>query len=267
MDAYEELQCIGRGSYGSAHLVRERGSGARFVVKKIPMELLSAKEKAQSFREVELLAKLSHPNVVEYKENFVRGDVLYIVMAYCDGGDLAGRVRERADARAFFDAPQILDWFVQMALAIKYLHEQRVLHRDLKASNVFLTTENVVKLGDFGIAKTLDSTLDQARTVVGTPYYMSPEVCESKPYGYASDVWALGCVLYELVALRHAFDAPNILTLILKIVQQDVRNKLSCPACQRMALPLTIVTLRIAAVLAHPRALRPADARAAAPLA
>lgn len=108
-----------------------------------------------------------------------------------------------------------------MAMAIKYLHGQRVLHRDLKTSNVFLTTENVVKLGDFGIAKTLDSTLDQAKTVVGTPYYMSPEVCESKPYSYASDVWSLGCVLYEMLALRHAFDAPNILTLILKIVQQD----------------------------------------------
>jgi NIMA (never in mitosis gene a)-related kinase len=223
MDKYEELKCIGRGSYGSAHLVRERCSGGRFVVKKIPIELLSDKEKAQSFREVELLAKLKHPNVVEYKESFVDGDVIHIAMAYCDGGDLAGRIRERADTKRFFYISQILDWFVQMALAIKYLHEQRILHRDLKTSNVFLTTENVVKLGDFGIAKTLDSTLDQASTVVGTPYYMSPEVCESKPYSYASDVWALGCVLYELVALRHAFDAPNIIMLILKIVQHDVR--------------------------------------------
>lgn len=233
MDKYEELKCIGRGSYGSAHLVAERGSGARYVVKKIPMELLTEKERQQSFREVELLAKLKHPNVVEYRENFCDGNVLHIVMAYCDGGDLAGRIRERTEAAgvhaqpsAYFSISQILDWFVQMAMAIKYLHEQRVLHRDLKTSNIFLTTENVIKLGDFGIAKTLDSTLDQAKTVVGTPYYMSPEVCESKPYSYASDIWALGCVLYEMVALKHAFDAPNILTLILKIVQQDVRSLL-----------------------------------------
>lgn len=207
----------------------------RFVVKKIPMELLSAKEKDQSFREVELLAKLKHPNVVEYNESFEVDNVLHIVMAYCDGGDLADKIKEQqkvreqlrrldndpTDSRGYFPISQVLDWFVQMAMAIKYLHEQRVLHRDLKTSNVFLTTENVVKLGDFGIAKTLDSTLDQAQTVVGTPYYMSPEVCESKPYSYASDVWSLGCVLYEMLALRHAFDAPNILTLILKIVQQD----------------------------------------------
>ncbi|GMF46925.1 unnamed protein product [Phytophthora fragariaefolia] len=236
MHRFEELKCIGRGSYGSAHLVRERGRlQSRYVVKKIPMELLSAKEKDQSFREVELLAKLKHPNVVEYKENFELDNVLHIVMAYCDGGDLAGKIKEQqkireqlvgpendsADPRGYFSISQVLDWFVQMAMAIKYLHGQRVLHRDLKTSNVFLTTENVVKLGDFGIAKTLDSTLDQAKTVVGTPYYMSPEVCESKPYSYASDVWSLGCVMYEMLALRHAFDAPNILTLILKIVQQD----------------------------------------------
>ncbi|KAG6614013.1 NEK protein kinase [Phytophthora cinnamomi] len=236
MHRFEELKCIGRGSYGSAHLVRERaGLQSRYVVKKIPMELLSAKEKDQSFREVELLAKLKHPNVVEYKENFVLDNVLHIVMAYCDGGDLAGKIKEQqktreqvvgpdcnpSDPRGYFSISQVLDWFVQMAMAIKYLHGQRVLHRDLKTSNVFLTMENVVKLGDFGIAKTLDSTLDQAKTVVGTPYYMSPEVCESKPYSYASDVWSLGCVLYEMLALRHAFDAPNILTLILKIVQQD----------------------------------------------
>ncbi|KAG7392771.1 hypothetical protein PHYPSEUDO_014258 [Phytophthora pseudosyringae] len=241
MHRFEEIKCIGRGSYGSAYLVRARARRPdslhdRFVVKKIPMELLSAKEKDQSFREVELLAKLKHPNVVEYMENFVLDNVLHIVMAYCDGGDLADKIKEQqkvreqivgpdsdpaADSRGFFPISQVLDWFVQMAMAIKYLHGQRVLHRDLKTSNVFLTVANVVKLGDFGIAKTLDSTLDQAKTVVGTPYYMSPEVCESKPYSYASDVWSLGCVLYEMLALRHAFDAPNILTLILKIVQQD----------------------------------------------
>ncbi|RLN45443.1 hypothetical protein BBJ28_00006631 [Nothophytophthora sp. Chile5] len=240
MHRFEEIKCIGRGSYGSAHLVRERTRlGHRYVVKKIPMELLTPKEKEQSFCEVELLAKLSHPNVVEYKENFVADNVLHIVMAYCDGGDLAGKIRDQqrkreqllgsesqgqspVDAAAgYFPINQVLDWFVQMAMAIKYLHTQRVLHRDLKTSNIFLTTENVVKLGDFGIAKTLDSTLDQAKTVVGTPYYMSPEVCESKPYSYASDVWSLGCVLYEMLALRHAFDAPNILTLILQIVQQE----------------------------------------------
>lgn len=229
MQKYEEIKCIGRGSYGSAYLVSEKATGTRFVIKKIPMELLSEHEKKQSFREVDLLSKLNHPNVVEYKENFIESNVIHIVMAYCDGGDLAGRIRDRAEAMkrgetSYFDTSQILDWFVQMAMAIQYLHEQHILHRDLKASNIFLTTSNVIKLGDFGIAKTLDSTLDQAKTIVGTPYYMSPEVCENKPYSYASDIWSMGCILYEICALKHAFDAPNILTLILRIVQQPVRK-------------------------------------------
>jgi len=81
-----------------------------------------------------------------------------------------------------------------------------------------LTNNNTVKLGDFGISKLLESTNEAAMTVVGTPYYMSPEVCENKPYTFKSDVWALGCVLYELCTLQHAFSASNLLGLVYKIV-------------------------------------------------
>ena len=86
-------------------------------------------------------------------------------------------------------------------MTLEYIHGRKVLHRDIKVSNIFLTGNNTVKLGDFGISKVLDATYDQAQTVVGTPYYMSPEVCENKPYTQKSDVWSLGCVLYELCAL------------------------------------------------------------------
>ncbi|OQR85366.1 serine/threonine protein kinase, partial [Thraustotheca clavata] len=197
MESYVEERCIGRGSYGCAYLVHEVQTGAKYVVKKIPVELMTEKEKQQAFAEVDLLAQLQSPFVVQYKENFIEGTVLHIVMEYCDGGDLAGCIKAQ-DSENYFDMNCVLDWFVQMACAIKYLHRQRILHRDLKTSNIFLTKENIVKLGDFGIARTLNSTMDQAKTVVGTPYYMSPEVCESKPYSYASDIWSLGCVLYEI---------------------------------------------------------------------
>ncbi|RQM19737.1 hypothetical protein B5M09_012641 [Aphanomyces astaci] len=229
MNKYLEERCIGRGSYGCAYLVTEITSGHKYVVKKIPIELMTDKESKQAFAEVELLSKLRHSFVVQYKENFVEGTVLHIVMEYCDGGDLTARIKAlKADDGALFPPTLVLDWFVQMALAIKYLHQRHILHRDLKTSNIFLTRQNIVKLGDFGIARTLDSTMDHAKTVVGTPYYMSPEVCESKPYSYASDIWALGCVLYEVCTLKHAFDAPNILMLIVKIIQHDVR--VPCPS-------------------------------------
>lgn len=104
-------------------------------------------------------------------------------------------------------------------MALEYVHGRKILHRDLKSQNVFLTANNTIKLGDFGISKVLENTNDQALTVQGTPYYMSPEVCQSKPYTYTSDVWALGCILYELCTLKHAFSSENLLGLVFKIVQ------------------------------------------------
>lgn len=103
-------------------------------------------------------------------------------------------------------------------MAIYYLHNQKILHRDLKPQNIFLRFERI-QLGDFGIAKMLDSTQDIATTCIGTPYYMAPEVFKSKPYSYKSDIWSLGCILYEMCNLRRAFDAQNINALAIKILK------------------------------------------------
>lgn len=112
-----------------------------------------------------------------------------------------------------------MHYFVQMLQALQYIHAERILHRDLKTSNLFLTKKrSIVKLGDFGISRVLEGSIEAAITVVGTPYYMSPEVCENKPYTFKSDVWSLGCVLYELCMLKHAFSADNLLGLVYKIV-------------------------------------------------
>ena len=105
-----------------------------------------------------------------------------------------------------------------MSLALYYLHEKKFLHRDLKTQNIFLK-HGRVRLGDFGIAKILDSTRDFANTCIGTPYYMSPELFKYKPYSYKSDIWALGCILYEMCNLRHAFDAQSLNGLAVKILK------------------------------------------------
>jgi NIMA (never in mitosis gene a)-related kinase len=118
-----------------------------------------------------------------------------------------------------------MNWFVQICLALDNIHGRKILHRDIKSQNVFLTKDNTVKLGDFGISKVLESTCDHAMTVQGTPYYMSPEVCQNKPYTYQSDIWALGCILFELCSLKHAFHAENLLGLVFKIVQ-DKQDKI-----------------------------------------
>lgn len=95
-----------------------------------------------------------------------------------------------------------MNLFSQTCLALKYIHDLKILHRDIKASNIFLNVNNRLKLGDFGVSKTLKGTLDAATSVVGTPYYMSPEVYQNKPYTLKSDIWALGCFLYELCTFQ-----------------------------------------------------------------
>lgn len=106
-----------------------------------------------------------------------------------------------------------------MVSAIRYMHAKNVLHRDLKTANIFLTKEGIVKIGDFGISKLLTSTKGGAHTVLGTPYYISPEMCEGKVYDEKSDIWALGCILYEMACLQKTFEGSNLPALVNKIMR------------------------------------------------
>lgn len=217
MDKYEKVKKIGEGSFGKAILVKSKEDGHQYVIKEINISGMSSKERQESRKEVAVLANMSHPNIVQYKESFEEGGCLYIVMDYCEGGDLFKRINSQKGA--LFSEAQILDWFVQICLALKHIHDRKILHRDIKSQNIFLTKDGTVQLGDFGIARVLNSTVELARTCIGTPYYLSPEICENKPYNNKSDIWALGCVLYEMCTLKHAFEAGNMKNLVLKIIR------------------------------------------------
>jgi len=137
-------------------------------------------------------------------------------MDYADGGDLSMKIKEQNGK--FFQENKILDWFTQICLAIKHIHDRKILHRDIKSQNIFLMKNGQIKLGDFGIAKCLNQTIDKAKTYVGTPYYLSPEIINSQPYDFKSDIWSLGVLLYEMCALKMPFDASNLPQLYIKII-------------------------------------------------
>merc|ERR1712061_278012 len=118
-----------------------------------------------------------------------------------------------------FSQEQVLRWFTQCVLALKYIHDMHILHRDLKSGNFFLSKSGNIKMGDFGIAKVLECTAACAQTQIGTPYYLSPEICQGKPYAWSSDIWSMGCILYEMCARKVPFDAPDLKQLIQKITK------------------------------------------------
>ena len=190
-----------------------------YVMKVIDVSKMDRKQKEEALNEVHVLKAMRHPYIVTYRESFMNKSCLCIVMDYADGGDMYGKIAKQKTLGRGFSEGQILDWFVQICLAMKHIHERKILHRDLKTQNIFLTSKGEVKVGDFGIARVLKSTYDCAQTAIGTPYYLSPEICQEKPYNQKSDIWSLGCILYEMTTLRHAFDSSNMKGLVLKILR------------------------------------------------
>uniref|UniRef100_A0A8B9BJS6 non-specific serine/threonine protein kinase n=1 Tax=Anser brachyrhynchus TaxID=132585 RepID=A0A8B9BJS6_9AVES len=216
MDKYEILKKIGEGSYGKIFLAKGKVDNEQCVIKEIDLTKMPVKEKEASQKEVILLAKMKHANIVTFFASLQENNKLYIMMEYCDGGDLMKRINMQHGV--LFDEDQILSWFVQISLGLKHIHDRKILHRDVKAQNIFLSNNGkIAKLGDFGIARQLTNTMEFAYTCVGTPYYLSPEICENRPYNNKTDIWSLGCVLYELCALKHPFEGNSLHQLVLKI--------------------------------------------------
>lgn len=215
---YKKIKYLGKGSYGAAILVELRSDPSqKFVVKEIVIGHLKPAEQQSAKNEADVLHQMNHSNITMYIESFVENSKLYIVMEHADGGDLSGAIQQRKSESKYWQEEEVMRIFVQICLALKHVHNANILHRDLKSQNIFLTKKGMVKLGDFGIAKVLDASDDQARTQIGTPYYLSPEICESKPYGRKSDVWSLGVVLYELLALEMPFQANSLPALVHRI--------------------------------------------------
>ena len=185
-ETYKKKSTLGVGSFGTAYLVECLSDNSYAVIKQIDIAQMSEEERRETLNEAKILEVLSHPNIVRFREVYkTKKGKLCIVMDYADGGDLQSAVKSRykqkgANGRMnYLTEDQLLDWFTQICLAMKHCHDKKILHRDLKSQNIFLTKSGFVKIGDLGIAKVLSQTLQKARTCVGTPYYLSPEIVQS----------------------------------------------------------------------------------------
>jgi len=200
MSDYSRVRRLGKGSFGEVFLVLDRRNGCHYVMKEVDIAQFGAKGRREALKEVAFLNAMHHPCIVAYREFFEHDNgmgrkMLYIVMEYADGGDLDSRINAQ-NGRLFPEA-LVLEWFVQICLAVKHIHDRKIIHRDLKSENVFLMKTGTnrppqVKLGDFGISKSMAHTIANAITRIGTPYYLSPEICMNKPYNAKTDMWSLG---------------------------------------------------------------------------
>lgn len=208
------IKILGEGSFGRVYLMRETKPGGRLVCAK-EIQQVHGSASTESI----LMKKLRHPNLIHFFDMVIvqsKKPRQWIIMEYCSGGDLKAHLLSLA-AHSMVEE-KIWYWFVQLCLGLQHMHQQQILHRDIKTANIFLSNSGFLVLGDFGIARDLKNH-DMAKTVIGTPLYMAPEILGGKPYGFASDIWALGCVLYELCTGRPPFSASSTPALINKICQ------------------------------------------------
>ena len=206
---------LGRGTYGSVFKALRRGKTKPYAIKVINMKGMTKKQLHDCSEEVRILSSLKNANIVKYLDSFVDAGKLYIVMEYVPNGtlyDFYKNKREKAEENFVWTT------LVSLCLALQYIHGKKILHRDVKSTNVFLDSDLKVRLGDFGVAKVLGASKKMAKTVVGTPFYLSPELCKGRPYNDKSDIWALGIVMYELCMGCHPFIADSPIQLSQKIV-------------------------------------------------
>ncbi|CAD8083977.1 unnamed protein product [Paramecium primaurelia] len=215
---FKMLSKLGDGAFSSVYKVKRIEDHLEYALKKVNLNNLSEKEKQNALNEVRILASIRHQNIISYKEAFLdpTSNSLCIIMELASDGDLLQKIKKYIKTNSSFKEAEIFRYAFQLLNALKSLHEMKVMHRDIKSANVFMIN-NEVKLGDMNVSKVAKQGLLYTQT--GTPYYASPEVWKDHPYDCKSDIWSLGCVLYEMAALKLPFQAEDMDGLFKKVVK------------------------------------------------
>ena len=212
---------LGKGAFGSVCLVTRKEDKKIYAMKSINIGKLDKKEIEAALNEVRILASLSHPNIIGYKDAFYdeNSRTLNIVMEYADDGDISHKIQDNLKRRLRFEESTIWEWIIQLLKGLKYLHDNKILHRDIKCANIFLMKNGLLKIGDLNVSKIAKSNMDMARTRTGTPFYLAPEIWKDLPYDYKCDIWSVGCIIYELCTSRPPFRGTS-----LKELRRNVLN-------------------------------------------
>ena len=239
MNDFEIGKILGKGSFGQVCLVKRKIDDKIYAMKQVKIQQLSEKAKENTLNEIRILASLSHKNIIGYKDAFFdeNSKTLNIVMEYADDGDLLTKIKNNIKNNVLYRESVIWFFLVQILEGLNYLHENNIIHRDLKNANIFLNKDGTVKIGDLNVSK-ITKKNEMATTQTGTPYYVAPEIWRNKPYEYKCDIWSLGCILYELCKLKPPFRGKNIKELrdninrgiyepIQKVYSNDLQNIIS----------------------------------------
>lgn len=221
---FEILNELGKGTYSTVYKVKRITDEKIYALKKVRIMSLKEKEKRNALNEIRILASINHPNIISYKEAFFDDEsrTLCLVLEYADGGDLYQRILQYQKKGKYMSETFIWNLMIQIVRGMKALHDLNILHRDLKSANVFLTKSGEVKIGDMNVSKVSKDCIMHTQT--GTPYYASPEVWKDIPYDIKSDVWSLGCVLYESASLKPPFQADNMEGLYKKVIKGEYNS-------------------------------------------
>ena len=243
MNGFEKLSKLGEGAYSTVLKVRRYADGNIYALKKVKLSKLSEKEKSNALNEVRILASVKSNFVISYKEAFFdeRESCLGIVMEYADKGDLYQKITENKKTALLFEEIDIWRILIQCIKGLKSLHDLKILHRDMKSANVFLFSDGSAKLGDLNVSKVARKGLGYTQT--GTPYYASPEVWKDQPYDNKSDIWSLGCVLYEMITLHPPFRAENMEGLYNKVIRgqyKKISSKFSSDLAEIVSLLIQV---------------------------
>ena len=212
------LSTIGKGSYSTVLKVRRISDNQVYALKKIPTEKLSDKEKKFALNEIRFLASITHPNIIAFKEAFFDEPerCLCLVLEFADSGDLFQRIRACQEKKVHLNERFVWSILIQITQAAKALHDLGIIHRDLKSANVFLNKDGVIKLGDLNVSKVAKNGF--LKTQTGTPYYASPEVWKDSKYSNKSDIWSLGCIIYEALCLKPPFRGVDMTELFSNVI-------------------------------------------------